>query len=102
MDLDDAIAPLVAVVPLRVRLQQGKVAGYIQSCQSSIMRLIPYEHVPLGTIQRWLGVTALVDVLFSVRDEIPPNNYECFEHIPLRPPPPEVRQSHIDFHAVFS
>ena len=79
------------MVPLRVRLQHGKVAGYIQSCQSSITRLIPYEHVPLGTIQRWLGVTALVDVLFSVREEIPPNNYECLEHIPFRPPPPEVR-----------
>ena len=51
---------------------------------------MPYEHVPLGTIQRWLGVTALVDVLFSVREEIPPNDYECFEHTPFRPPPPEV------------
>ncbi|KAF9649477.1 hypothetical protein BDM02DRAFT_3230298 [Thelephora ganbajun] len=91
IDLDNVIAPLVSVVPLRVRLRQAKVIEYIQSCQSSITRLIPYEHVPLGTIQRWLGVTALVDVLFSVREEIPPNQYDCFEYIPFHPPPPEAR-----------
>ena len=100
--MDGAIAPLVAVVPLRVRFQQGKVAGYIQSCQSSITRLIPYEHVPLGTIQRWLGVTTLIDVLFSVREDTPPNNYECFEHIPLHPPPPEVCLSRADLTSHFA
>ena len=86
--------PLVSVIPLRVRLQQGKVSIYIQSCQTSITRLIPYEHVPLGAIQRWLGVPALIDVLFSIREESPPNDYECLEYIPFPLPPPEVRSSH--------
>ena len=86
--------PLVSVIPLRVQLRQGKVSRYMQSCQSSITRLIPYEHVPLGAIQRWLGVPALIDVLFSIREESPPNNYECLEYIPFPPPPPEVRSSH--------
>ncbi|KAF9783958.1 hypothetical protein BJ322DRAFT_1067759 [Thelephora terrestris] len=89
IDLSSAIAPLVSVVPLRVQLQQGKVAGYLQSCRSSINRLLPHEHVPLGTIQRWIGATALVDVLFSTREEISPHSYECLEYIPLPPPPPE-------------
>lgn len=89
-DLERAICPLVSVVPLRIHLDQNNNRELLQSCQNRIAKIIPHEHTPLGSIQRWLGVPELIDVLFSCREEPEAQRYACFEHIPLSPPIPEV------------
>ncbi|KAJ8078433.1 Non-ribosomal peptide synthetase [Marasmius tenuissimus] len=78
-DIENAICPLVSVVPTRVDL--GDSDHLFKNAQSFISESSRYEHVSLGQVQRWLGVKNLVGVLLSCRFDDHAKRTEVIEHL---------------------
>ncbi|KAJ3918621.1 hypothetical protein F5877DRAFT_78832 [Lentinula edodes] len=80
--IESAICPLVSVIPTIVDLvPKLSWSNLLQRSQSFVTESIQHEQVALGQIQRWLGVTELVDVLFSCRFDTGEQVSDVIEHI---------------------
>ncbi|KAJ3856653.1 hypothetical protein EV368DRAFT_78489 [Lentinula lateritia] len=79
---ESAICPLVSVIPATVNLSPKLPwSNLLERSQSFVSESIQHEQVALGQIQRWLGVTELVDVLFSCRFDTGEQVSDVIEHI---------------------
>ncbi|PWN41063.1 hypothetical protein IE81DRAFT_304267 [Ceraceosorus guamensis] len=87
--IESAVCPLVTLVPTRISLRHGGIANFVETAQEGLLASLPHEHVPLGSIQGWLGARSLFDVLFSCRHVAQPHSYKHFKHLEGSPPTPE-------------
>ncbi|KIM49051.1 hypothetical protein M413DRAFT_438219 [Hebeloma cylindrosporum] len=70
--IEDALLPLISVVPMRVNFGQQISLSDIQL---SISSTIEYEHVPLGKVQTWIRPgKSLFEILFSISVNESPNS----------------------------
>lgn len=91
--IESAICPLVSVIPTIVDLvPKLSSSNLLERSQSFVTESIQHEQVALGQIQRWLGVTELVDVLFSCRFDTGEQVSDVIEHIGTSRSSPEVRR----------
>lgn len=65
----------------------------LRDAQAELVSTSMFEHTSLGQIQRWLGVQALFDVVFSCRVEELREPYKSFEHYETKTPSPEASSS---------
>ncbi|KAF9257797.1 hypothetical protein L218DRAFT_85650 [Marasmius fiardii PR-910] len=78
--VEEAICPLVTVVPTRVAFQEPY--KMLRDAQTFVSESMGYEHIPLGEVQRWLGTRNLVEVLLSCRfEDGGPKAKEVVEHV---------------------
>ncbi|KAG1756694.1 uncharacterized protein EDB91DRAFT_31035 [Suillus paluster] len=84
--MDDALIPLLSLVPMRVNLNNPDC---LRKVQDDIIAAIPFENVSLGQVQKWVRPgAALFDILFSVthKDKIA---YELFDVVRSELPQPD-------------
>ncbi|KAG6866968.1 NRPS [Blastosporella zonata] len=83
-NVENAICPMVAVVPTRVNFNEG--GHVLENIQSRASATIGVEHVPLGKVQNWVRPgRALFSLLFSVSvktDEIASDTWVMLESQP--------------------
>ncbi|KAK7033521.1 Non-ribosomal peptide synthetase [Paramarasmius palmivorus] len=79
--IDDAICPLVSVVPTVVHLRA--LSNILQDTQAFVTESLKYESVSLGQVQRWLGLGGhgMLEVLLSCRWEDGSKRKEVVEHV---------------------
>ncbi|KJA27343.1 hypothetical protein HYPSUDRAFT_63026 [Hypholoma sublateritium FD-334 SS-4] len=64
-NIDEAICPLVSVVPTRVNFDNLETS--LQTIQQGISSIVEFEHLPLGKVQTWVRPgRPLFDILFSL------------------------------------
>ncbi|KDR81669.1 hypothetical protein GALMADRAFT_59971 [Galerina marginata CBS 339.88] len=82
--IEEAILPLVAILPVRVCFEYPQVS--LQTIQEGISSTIEYEHLPLGKMQGWIRPgNPLFDILFSVSVNVLPES-NVWDVIESEPP----------------
>jgi len=83
----DALLPLLSLVPMRVNFNNSDCLSKVQQ---DIIAAIPFEHVPLAQVQKWVRPgTGLLDTIFSVRHR-DQTAYEIFDVVRSELPQPDV------------
>ncbi|KIY43686.1 hypothetical protein FISHEDRAFT_78528 [Fistulina hepatica ATCC 64428] len=88
-NIEQAICPLVCIVPTCVHIGGASVANMAAHVQSGINRSLDMEPMALGPIQRALGVSSLIDVLFSCRPKTNARRSNVLEYMTSPPAFPE-------------
>lgn len=70
-------------------LSAHDASDFLKTAQRSLLDSSAHDRIPLGQIQRWLGLKSLVEVLFSCRIEGSRASYQQLQHIEGTPPSPE-------------
>ncbi len=88
-DIDEAVLPLVTVVPTRVNFERPEIS--LQTIQQGISSIVEYEHLPLGKVQTWVRPgRPLFDILFSLSVDESSSN-DLWKVIESEPPKADVR-----------
>lgn len=106
-NIDEAIFPLVSVVPARVNFDNPEIS--LQTIQQGISSVVEYEHLPLGKVQTWVRPgRPLFDILFSLSVDESPSN-DLWNVIESEPPKADVSDSYTasiqlltDFHLYYA
>uniref|UniRef100_A0A0W0FS42 Carrier domain-containing protein n=1 Tax=Moniliophthora roreri TaxID=221103 RepID=A0A0W0FS42_MONRR len=79
--IDDAICPLVSVVPTTVHFHASSTM--LEKTQAFVTESLKYESVSLGQVQRWLGLGGygMVEVLLSCRWDDGFKKKDVVEHV---------------------
>ncbi|KAF9483747.1 peptide synthetase [Pholiota conissans] len=86
-NIDDAICPLVSVVPTRVNFGASDIS--LETIQQGISSIVEYEHLSLGKVQMWVSPgKQLFDILFSLSVDNRPKN-GLWSIVESEPPEPD-------------